>query len=79
MCCGADLELMAGVKATGVEAEMLAAHGYVCLRSNDDAFYVKGNRFVWLYPNETWSSTPRPLKESTTLEDYLAEKQPASS
>jgi hypothetical protein len=68
-------ERIAGVQATGAEADMLKSHGFHFARSaNGDAYYVGSyDRLVWLYPDGTWAACPRPQTKDVTLEDYLDE------
>ena len=68
-------ERIAGVEATGDEADMLKSHGFYFARSaNGDAYYVGSHdRLVWLYVDGTWTAYPRPQAKDGTLEDYLNE------
>jgi hypothetical protein len=64
---------IAGVEATGAEADMLKSNGFYFVRSADgDAYYVGPyDRLVWLYADGTWAACPRPQVKNVTLEDYL--------
>jgi len=74
-CPNKPWERIAGVEATGDEADMLESHGFYFARSaNGDAYYVGTyDRLVWLYADGTWAACPRPQAKDGTLEDYLNE------
>jgi hypothetical protein len=74
-CSNKLWERIAGVEATGAEADMLESHGFYFARSaNGDAYYVGSyDRLVWLYADGAWAARPHPRSKDGTLEDYLNE------
>ena len=65
----------AGVEATGVEAESLAAKGFRLVHSDDGDSYYEGpeNRLIWLWADGTFFVEDPFLgsRFSGTLDDYL--------